>query len=125
MIHIKYVCDNESRKLIVIHYINTIREAMDVIQNIDDYLSRSPEEAQLSMQMMRTEINRIVPDVEETISWGCLLSGKMEYWCSLPVIRNTSGFIPDHPQLKHLKKTCQHSISRKERFNFLLIKLFL
>lgn len=47
MIHIKYVCDNESRKLIVIHYINTIREAMDVIQNIDDYLSRFPEEARV------------------------------------------------------------------------------
>jgi len=52
-IHIKYVCDNESRKQIVIHYI--IREAMDVIQNIDDYLSRFPEEARLNMQMMRTK----------------------------------------------------------------------
>ena len=68
MIHIKYVCDNESRKQIVIHYI--IREAMDVIQNIDEYLNRFPEEARLNMQMMRTEIKRIVPDVEETISWG-------------------------------------------------------
>lgn len=104
MIHIKYVCDNESRKLIVIHYINTIREVMDVIQNIDDYLSRFPEEARVSMQMMRTEIKRIVPDVEETISWGMPSFRKNGILVQFACHKKHIGFYPGPSAIEAFKE---------------------
>ena len=77
---------------------------MDVIQNIDDYLSRSPEEARLSMQMMRTEINRIVPDVEETISWGMPSFRKNGILVQLACHKKHIGFYPGPSAIEAFKE---------------------
>ncbi len=40
------------------------------VQNVDEYISNSPLEAQATLQEIRAVIRSAVPNVEESISWG-------------------------------------------------------
>ena len=93
-------------------------------KTIDEYIALQPEKVILILEEIRETIRNVIPEAEETISYQI---PTFKYYGNLvhfAAYKNHIGFYPVHLVLKRLKMKYLNIQHRKERFNFLLIKLF-
>jgi len=90
-------------------------------ENIDDYISKFPEEIQKQLSSIRRIIRDAAPDAEETISYQMptfRLNGNLVHFAAF---KNHIGFYPTPSGIESFRKNLINSKTQRVRFSFPLI----
>ncbi len=97
---------------------------MEKYTNIEEYISNFPEDVQVKLEEMRTLLHKLVPDAEESISYGIpTLKYKKKNLIHFAAFKNHIGlypgaktiedFLPELSKYNTSKGTVQFPLSEK------------
>ncbi len=92
------------------------------MNEIEQYISKFPEEVQQLLQKIRTIIKETAPMATEEIVYGMpgqVTKPMANLWFTLLDIKTTSVFMQPHRDTKHFKKSFQNTNKERVPYSFL------